>query len=230
MRLETWIFDCYDVYFMSTRSQTSASVMYSMLPAVSKMSSTFKVVGVPEENDFLDSKEFPFYTDRMIIGGDGKKKRYRRGVEKALCHMLKTRDGNADDYSGLISLIDGMLHLDPKERISADEALGHQYMLNHSANIEKEEFHRQYVMDWLALKENVLSKGTSSKYGKHHSYVGSETSTPPSQTSQAHGNGEELKRKAFLIGASSGGGEDDLYNLDDIIGATSSKKSKFSGE
>mmetsp|Transcript_29350 Transcript_29350/g.60883 ORF Transcript_29350/g.60883 Transcript_29350/m.60883 type:complete len:2232 (+) Transcript_29350:358-7053(+) len=192
---------------------------------VSKMSATFKIVGVPEADNFKVAEEFPFYTDRMIIGGDGKKKRYKRGVEKALRHMLKTPNGSADDFFELISLIDDMLHLDPKRRITADKALRHPYMLNHEANMENDRFRRQYVKDWLTLKENILSKG--SKTSKHYAFIETTCSTNQNQNL---GSSADLKRKAYSIGNSFAGGEDELYNLEEIIGASSLKKSRFMEE
>lgn len=191
------------------------------------MSATFKIVGVPEADNFKVAEEFPFYTDRMIIGGDGKKKRYKRGVEKALRHMLKTPDGNADDFFELISLINDMLHLDPKRRITADEALRHPYMLNHEANMENDRFRRQYVKDWLTLKENILSKG--SKTSKHYAFVENICSTNQNQDQNLESSAD-LKRKAYSMGNSFSGGEDELYNLEEIIGASSLKKSRFMEE
>merc|ERR1712008_291558 len=114
--------------------------------------------------------------------------------------------------------------------MTADQALSHQYMVNHLARVERQEFQREYVMDWLDLKQNVLTKGKT-------------TMRPPmsvmdqrQESERAHPvNGDdggsmtknEFKRKAFLMGASPssgiGGGigrvedQDDLYNLDDLL-------------
>jgi len=197
-----------------------------------------------------------------VIGEEGKKKKYSRGVEKATRHMLKAfvagtsggdhrhRPFDHECFSGLISLIDSLLHLDPKRRMTADGALRHHYMVNHIARVERQEFRKEYVRDWLDLKENVLTKGRRKTMGPPISMMeqlqGSQ-STPP--TNMPGGNGgdsmseKELKRKAFLTGASTPGGSgaaddgDDLYNLDDLLGksgpGTSSlplkKKPRYSG-
>jgi len=212
---------------------------------VSKMTQVFKIVGVPEKDNYERAKRFPFYSNNMyVIGDEGKKKKYSRGVEKALRHMLRAfGSDHEEDFSGLRSLIDGLLHLDPKKRMTADEALRHQYMMNHSAHVERQEFRQNYVKDWLDLKENVLTKGKSSKStirdsfgggggGKSRSMEQQKSETTPPMNGGGGSAEKELKRKAFLIGASSSGGGvddgDDLYNLDDLLGPSSSKKPKFS--
>jgi len=211
------------------------------------MTQVFKIVGVPEKDNYERAKRFPFYSNNMyVIGEEGKKKKYSRGVEKALRHMLIhfgesiSKDTDSDiatsrDFAGLISLIDGLLHLDPKRRMTADEALRHQYMMNHVAKEERQEFRANYVKDWLDLKENVLTKGKSKKSNSKSSFsrfaaaaAGTRTEEQQRNLSNPMNGGrienEELKRKAFLIGASSSvDGGDDLYNLDDLLGGSSKR-------
>ncbi|KAL3803540.1 hypothetical protein HJC23_014088 [Cyclotella cryptica] len=183
---------------------------------VSKMTQVFKIVGVPSEDNFPDAKRFPFYSSNMyVIGEDNKKKKYSRGVEKAIRHMLKSfESGNIGDYSGFISLLDGVLHLDPKQRMTAAQALQHPFMVHHAAHVQDQEFRQSYVKDWLELKEHVLTRGKSSKAGENGHYVGIGLSQ--------NGNSgvKESKRKAFIFEASSGDLDDDLYNLDDILGSS----------
>eukprot|EP00970_Alexandrium_tamarense_P002889 scaffold417_cov184-Alexandrium_tamarense.AAC.18 len=195
---------------------------------VSKMTQVFKIVGVPSEDNFSDAKLFPFYTGNMyVIGNDKKKKKYQRGVEKALRHMLKSFGGNnLDEYAGLISLLDGILHLDPKQRMTADEALQHRFMVNHSSNVQENEFCQTYVKEWLALKDNVLTKGKSLTSNKEGAYGGIGMPKRP-KTVNGGSADFETKRKAFMVGGTSVGGDhDDLYNLDDLLGPTS-KRSKM---
>lgn len=204
---------------------------------VSKMTQVFKIVGVPDKDNYERAKKFPFYSNNMyVIGDEGKKKKYSRGVEKAIRYMLRAFGNNnvENDFSGLISLIDGLLHLDPKKRMTADEALRHPYMMSHSVQVERQEFRQNYVKDWLDLKENVLTKGKSSKSRMRDSFAGRKSPIEQICEAPPAANGssaeKELKRKAFLIGASSGVDGDDLYNLDDLLGSSSpsSKKPKFS--
>jgi serine/threonine protein kinase len=189
---------------------------------VSKMTQVFKIVGVPTEENYPDAKRFPFYSNNMyVIGDDNKKKRYPRGVVKALRHMLKSFEGcNIDDYADLISLLDGILHLDPKERMTADEALRHSYMSRHSAHVQDQEFRQSYVKDWVELKENVLSKGNSSSAGKN----GNSGDLSLSMLNNDRNTTNDSKRKAVVFG---GDAEDDLYNLDDIIGSSPKRPKTF---
>merc|ERR1712183_375512 len=129
----------------------------------SKMTQVFKIVGVPDRGNYEQAKRFPFYSSSMyVIGDEGRKKKYSRGVEKALRHMMRAASGGdsvPEELDGLISLIDDLLHLDPKKRMTADEALRHRYLVDHAVRVERPEYRERYVRDWLDLKENVLSKG-----------------------------------------------------------------------
>jgi histone-lysine N-methyltransferase SETD2 len=192
---------------------------------ISKMTQVFKIAGVPEKGNFEEAKKFPYYSLHMyVLGDEGKKKKYNRGVEKALRHMLKLSKDEEEDLAGLISLLDGLLHLDPKKRLTAEQALDHPYIRNHSAQIDRKEFQQKYVNDWLELKENVLTKGKSSKSRRDN--FGS--SSRASEFDEPVESSEDLKRKALLMSASSGtDGGDDLYDLGDLLGP-SSKKTKLS--
>jgi serine/threonine protein kinase len=176
---------------------------------VSKMTQVFKIVGVPTEENYPEAKRFPFYSNNMyVIGEDNKKKRYPRGVVKALRSLLKPFDDKIDDYSDLMSLLDGILHLDPKQRMTADEALRHSYMARHLSLVQDQEFRQCYVKDWLELKENILTKG-----GK--------------ASSQNSRNGaKDVKRKAVSFGEPPSHMDDDLYNIDDNNLSSSSKRQK----
>lgn len=192
---------------------------------ISKMTQVFKIAGVPEKGNFEEAKKFPYYSLHMyVLGDEGKKKKYNRGVEKALRHMLKLSKDEEEDFAGLVSLLDGLLHLDPKKRLTAEQALDHPYIRNHSAQIDRKEFQQKYVNDWLELKENVLTKGKSSKSKRDNfgSSFGGGGFNEPVESS------EDLKRKALLMSASSGtDGGDDLYDLGDLL-EPSSKKTKLS--
>lgn len=195
---------------------------------VSKMTQVFKIVGVPGKDNYDEAKDFPFHSNNMyVIGDEGKKKKYGRAVEKAIRHMLRAFGDDHDaEFAGLISLIDELLHLDPKKRMTADDALGHQYMRNYSMQVDREEFRQKYVKDWLDLKENVLTKGKSSKSSIRDRFFVSKNKTMAGISNGGSAE-KESKRKAFLVGASSGVEGDDLYNLDDLLNS-SAKKPKFS--
>lgn len=197
---------------------------------VSKMTQVFKIVGVPDSDNYEKAKKFPFYSNNMfVIGDEGKKKKYARGVDKALRHLLRaqSREDQAG-FAGLVSLIDALLHLDPKKRMTADEAMRHQYMVSYSAQIERQEFRQNFVKDWLDLKESVLSRGKSSKSRILDSLI-----VNPTNDNSRSAERKESKRNAFLIGASSPPSAaaeedgDDLYNFSSGL-SPSSKRQKWS--
>ena len=198
---------------------------------VSKMMQVFKIVGVPDGDNYEKAKKFPYYSNNMfVIGEEGKKKKYARGVEKALRHLLKaqSRDDHAD-FAGLMSLIDALLHLDPKKRMTADDAMRHPYMVNYSAQIERQEFRQTFVKDWLDMKENVLTKGKSSRSRiLNSSFVADPTNEVGVDGISSSAERNELKRNAFLISTTSGVDDgDDLYDFSVGL-SSSSKKQKFS--
>ena len=191
---------------------------------VSKMTQVFKIVGVPDKGNYENAKRFPYYSRNMhVIGDGGKKKKYVRGVEKALRHMVKSFESDTqEDFAGLTNLLDGLLHLDPKKRMSADQALRHPYFMNHLAQVELKEYRENYVKDWLDLKENVLTKGKSPVSTLKETLANGEAKTRK--------NGEEEEtttRRAFLFDTSTLDGDgDELYNLDDLLGG-SAKRPKY---
>ncbi|KAL3817761.1 hypothetical protein ACHAXA_002405 [Cyclostephanos tholiformis] len=178
---------------------------------VSKMTQVFKIVGVPDRDNYEQAKKFPFYSNNMfVMGDDGKKKKYHRGVVKALRSLLKADDTSAEtEFASLINLIDALLHLDPKKRMTADEALRHQYIINHTVQIERQEFCQNFVKDWRALKENVLTrKSSKSCILDKRKFDNSETN------GSSAGPENESKRRAFLMDASlSSEDGDDLYDF-----------------
>ena len=191
---------------------------------VSKMTQVFKIVGVPDKGNYENAKRFPYYSRNMhVIGDGGKKKKYVRGVEKALRHMVKSFESDTqEDFAGLTNLLDGLLHLDPKKRMSANQALRHPYFMNHLAQVELKEYRENYVKDWLDLKENVLTKGKSPVSTLKETLANGEAKTRK--------NGEEEEtttRRAFLFDTSTLDGDgDELYNLDDLLGG-SAKRPKY---
>ena len=156
--------------------------------------SMYKVVGTPGKDNYGDAMKFPFYSKPH--------KKYKPGVGKALRHILKgDLDGHIDKA---IDLIEAMLRLDPGKRISATDALKHEYLLQYAEDRNTESFRKEFVADWMKLKANVTGLFRSE-----------ETGSADRQ--------KERKRRTYLQMAAMTGDDDDdndndgLYNLDEIL-------------
>merc|ERR1739845_229001 len=84
-------------------------------------------------------------------------KKYRKDVKKAIRYMMKESNVNPDDYSGALDLLECMLDLDPAKRISAVDALEHNYMNEYVANTKSDEFRQKIADDWISLKRKVVN-------------------------------------------------------------------------
>lgn len=171
----------------------------------SMLSSMLKIVGTSSKENYPDASRFPHYPKLA--------KKYKRGVSKAIKHLLKGSD--VAPYEGAIDLIEAMLHLDPKKRITAREALKHEYMIQYLENCNTNSFRGQFVDDWMKVKRKLVSSSRS-------------------EMDQATAKDKTLKRKAMLEAAKhlstveADEEVDDLYNIDDVLmsGNGSSKKQK----
>jgi hypothetical protein len=100
--------------------------------------------------------------------------------------------------------------LDPAQRCTAAEALGHDYMADYIEQSDTPPFREQFVNEWLAVKANALKQSP--------------------EASSAH---QSNKRKAMLLASKAVGqddDDDDLYDVDDLLGehASSVKRVKAS--
>jgi serine/threonine protein kinase len=162
----------------------------------------FKIVGTPGKDNYNDAIRFPHYS--------APPKKYKRGVEKAFQHMMKEEDYK--EHERAIDLIAAMLDLDPRKRITAVDALKHDYMIQYIENCTTEAFRKHYVTDWMSLKKRLL-------YSSKH------------EEEEALQNFQSAKRKAMLLASKSsadaGDEVDDLYDMDDILRQQEMKKSKL---
>ncbi|KAL7567831.1 hypothetical protein ACA910_000577 [Epithemia clementina (nom. ined.)] len=139
-----------------------ANILLSKPPFVGKdrqslLSSMYKIVGIPGEDNFEQAARFPYYVKPT--------KRYKRGVEKAMEHMLKNEQ--ASKYTKAIDLVAKMLHLNPADRCTAEEALDHEFLREYRESSKEKSFRESYVAEWTALKSKIIkcakySNGASS--------------------------------------------------------------------
>ena len=107
--------------------------------------------------------------------------------------------------SKLIDLILRMLHLDPADRCTATEAIGHEFVADYLENSQSKSFQRQFVNDWGTMKDAALV------------YC---------QSRQAEGTRKKRLAVAVAKGSEGKGQGDDLYDFDDIFEASSNEAKK----
>ena len=163
----------------------------------------YKVVGVPSPENFKQAAKFPHYKKPQ--------KKYKPGIAKALQTMLKEDDSKK--HAGAIDLLSRMLHLDPDKRITAVDALGHDYMLDYIENCRAEPFRQQFVKDWMRLKNKLLRSNQT-------------------EEDELKAREKGIKRKAMLMAATKSLDDDmdDLYDMGDLFdggGEASEKKPRL---
>jgi len=173
----------------------------------SKLHSIFKISGTPSSTNFKDAQSFPYY---KVCKAE---KKYKAGVGKAMRYMFK--DDNEDSFEHfvpIINLLEKMLVLDPKERISAVEALKEDVMIEYIKWTETPQYRAKFVTDWNNLR-NILNEDTSGN----------------TKTIQEYANGKEFEKlqpkRSYQVATLGMPDEDGLYDMDELIG-TNSKRVK----
>lgn len=159
----------------------------------SLLAATCKIVGSPSKDNYPGALGFPIKLS----------KEYKRDVQRAFKRMMKPEDFVTHE-KGAIDLISKMLQLDPKKRITAVDALQHEYFQNYSEDCRHSVYQEKFVQDWLALKRELVSDGKGGNERKR-----------------------TLHRKAMLeaaVAADPMADLDDLYDMKDILESSSSKK------
>jgi len=165
----------------------------------SLLSAIYKLVGIPAVDNFELGAKFPYYKKP--------EKKYRPGVEKAIPKLMKEGD-DGTAYASAIDLIRLMLHLDPEKRITAKEALQHEYMSKFVEKTNTQLFQETFVQDWITLKKRLTKSSEDESKERERG----------------------IKRKAMLMAASRSATnaieEDDLYNMEDFLVDGETKRSK----
>jgi serine/threonine protein kinase len=135
--------------------------LFSGKDRYSLLMSIFKVVGTPSRSNFSSAKKSPYYDH--VKGMMSKSKVYRHEVFKAISRMLDDAE-LVKEYSGALQLLDKILQLDPKRRISAADALQDRYMRDYAISFRSSHSSpMQYASDWrhLRCKLNPSTSGSS---------------------------------------------------------------------
>jgi serine/threonine protein kinase len=115
--------------------------------------SIFKVSGTPSSSNFPSAKKSPHF--KNLKDTMSKSKSYKHQIAKAMSKMLDD-ECLVREYSGALQLLDKILHLDPKLRISAADALKEKYMQDYAVSFRS--FHNsriQYAIDWRNLRRQL---------------------------------------------------------------------------
>lgn len=194
--------------------------LFSGRDRASRISAIFKILGTPGSDNYSDAEKFPLF-DRLKPRAE---KRYRRGVEKALRHMLREGSFDVEQYNGAIDLIDKMLHLDPKQRITADEALGHEFMVAHIQQINSDEFRSNFVKDWNLMKSKVMAKDPALNPTQ---IISNRAEADLAEQDKKRHRRRDSKRKAFLIEKVMDDNGGEPSKLNDTAAAPNSKHRKI---
>ena len=159
----------------------------------SMLAAQYKIVGIPSKSNFRTALKFP---DVYLP-----EKKYSRAVEKALATILKD-DGS--EYQKPIDLISRMLHLDPFQRCTAEEALSHDYMIEFMELRNSDDFRKRYASEWMKIKDRALRN-------------------PDSEAEESSFKKRTAMLMAATVKTNGEDEEDDLYGMSDLLGPSPKK-------
>lgn len=183
----------------------------------SKTRAIFKIVGTPSSSNYKEAQSYPYY-DKCKPD-----KKYKNGVDKALRYMFNDSGReNAQDYAGILSLLEKMLILDPRKRLSAADALEHSSMTDYVEWTRTDEYRKKFVVDWKRLKESLCSEEDDGSSEKES--FGMRPDNVPTYSNGnlplSGGNGTtSYKRPSSYLDSNLGDNDaDGLYDISDLIG------------
>eukprot|EP00980_Cylindrotheca_fusiformis_P013148 scaffold3315_cov98-Cylindrotheca_fusiformis.AAC.2 len=188
---DIWTLGCLFAHLLLSRP------MYTAEDTDSALTAMYKIIGTPSSESLPEAVKFPNFRRPA--------KKYVPGVSKALQTMLGDEDR---EVTSAIDLIDKMLQLDPRKRITAVGALQHEFMQDYTEQCTSQEYRDNFVNDWMSLKNSLMR---------------------PNETDELKQRERGIKRKAMLMAASKtpAGGGDDLYDMDDLLGDPATKVPKL---
>jgi serine/threonine protein kinase len=111
----------------------------------SKMISIYKIVGTASKNNYPGALDYPYYDLCQP------EKKYSPGnLEKAFRYNFKDGSSSPDSFSSILELLEKMLVLDPRKRISAANALKHPSMKDFLSSTNSDDFRNTFIEDWLS--------------------------------------------------------------------------------
>lgn len=134
-----------------------------------KSRAIFKIVGIPGENNYKEAVSFPYYQKCKP------EKKYKSDVSKALRFMLQgSGQKNVLEYEPIISLLEKMLILDPRKRLTAADCLEHASMVDYEEKTNVDRFRHTFVQDWTDFKrylcndDDKISSADDMNYENEH--------------------------------------------------------------
>jgi len=140
---DTWSIGCLVVQLLLNKSLFQGETRHAHTKSI------FKVVGTPSKENYPRATKYPNY-DRCKLS-----KEYKPNVGKAIRHYLRNSPHNSDD---VIDLLEKMLQLDPKKRISPLEALNHKFIRNFVNNLQNDSFRMDFSRDWMNIKSKMMEE------------------------------------------------------------------------